>query len=569
MKSRFVFRTRLVAGAVLLVAAVIAGRLYFLQVVHGAALAEEAERSYVRPSGGSFDRGSIFFSDRGGRLVSAATLKTGFTLAISPRELANPEAAYEKLSALIPLDREKFLARAKKLDDPYEEIARRVEEPVGEAIAALAIPGVKLVRERWRYYPGGSLAAQTVGFVGYDGDRLAGRYGIERFYEDVLARDGAGAYVNFFAEIFANVRATFSDAGRLPGDIVTTIEPSVELELEKALGKIAAAHAPRLSGGIVMNPKTGAIYAMAALPSFDLNAFQGVSDPRVFRNPLVEDVYEFGSIVKPITMAIGLDTGVVATETTYVDNGFIVLDQAKISNFDGKGRGRVSMQEVLNQSLNTGAAFVAGRVGKERFAAYLRDFGFGGFSGIDLPNEAEHLVQNLSSPRLVEYATASFGQGVALTPVSMARALAALGNGGVLVTPHVAREIRYASGLTRSLTPPPGRRVIAEETSEKITRMLVEVVDTALRGGTAKVPAYSIAAKTGTAQIAKAGERGYYEDRFLHSFFGYAPAYDPDFLVFLYAVEPSNARFASETLTLPFMDLMRFLINYYEIPPDR
>ena len=227
------------------------------------------------------------------------------------------------------------------------------------------------------------------------------------------------------------------------------------------------------------------------------------------------------------------------------------------------------MQEVLNQSLNVGMAFVAKRVGGPTLSSRMKGLGFGEETGIDLPFETRGLISNLDNPRDVEYATAAFGQGIALTPIETARALAALGNGGYLVTPHIASRIQYDNGAVTNVTPADSKQVFSKQTSETITRMLVHVVDTALRGGEVKKEHYSIAAKTGTAQIAKKGARGYYDDRYLHSFFGYFPAYDPKFLVFLYHVEPQGAKYASETLTDPFMKLADFLINYYQVPPDR
>jgi cell division protein FtsI/penicillin-binding protein 2 len=208
-------------------------------------------------------------------------------------------------------------------------------------------------------------------------------------------------------------------------------------------------------------------------------------------------------------------------------------------------------------------------VGKERFGARMRAFKFGQETGIDLPNEVHGLVDNLSSPRMIEYSNASFGQGIAMTPIETVRALAAVANGGILVTPHVAKKIQYESGASQEVTFDDTTRVISPQTSETVTRMLVEVVDKALLHGSVSLPHYSVAAKTGTAQIAKAGARGYYDDRYLHSFFGYFPAYNPKFIIFLYTVEPRGAKYASETLTTPFMDITKFLINYYDIPPDR
>jgi cell division protein FtsI (penicillin-binding protein 3)/stage V sporulation protein D (sporulation-specific penicillin-binding protein) len=227
------------------------------------------------------------------------------------------------------------------------------------------------------------------------------------------------------------------------------------------------------------------------------------------------------------------------------------------------------MQEVLNQSLNTGVSFVVREMGKEQFRDYFLSMKLGSESGIDLPNETYGLVDNLNSPRDVEYATASFGQGIAMTPIATARALAVLGNGGHLITPHLAKSIQYADGSVKEMLYPEGTQVISQETSEEISRMLTAVVDEALLNGTVSLPNHSIAAKTGTAQIPDPVNGGYYEDKFLHSFFGYFPSYDPQFLVFMYTVEPKGVRYASETLTTPFMDITRFLINYYSIPPDR
>jgi cell division protein FtsI/penicillin-binding protein 2 len=276
-----------------------------------------------------------------------------------------------------------------------------------------------------------------------------------------------------------------------------------------------------------------------------------------------------GSIMKPLTVAAGLDAGVIAPSTTYNDRGFVEADGYTIYNYDKKGRGVVDMHRVLGNSLNTGAAFVVGKLGNARFARYMKGYGLGTETGVDLPGEVSGLIDNLDSPRNVEYITASFGQGIAVTPIAMTRALASLANGGTLVTPHVASSIDYAAGITKNVVHAPATRVLEEETSEAITKILVRVVDEYLAGGRAKLPHYSIAAKTGTAQIADPSGDGYYSDRYLHSFFGYFPAYEPRFLIFLYAEEPKGVSFASETLTEPFMDLAGFLINYYNLPPDR
>ena len=566
--QKLLFRIRLIGAGATLVALLLIGKLYIVQLLQGDEYREKADRQYASSGREIWDRGSIFFETRNGDRVSAATLQSGVTLAVNPKEIIDVEALYARLAQELPLERTAFLAKAGKKNDPYEEIARRVPEERARRLGEEKLSGVSLSKERWRLYPGGTLAEHLLGFVGSDGDALAGRYGLERYYDDVLSRQRGGLYRNFFAEIFSGIKRAVGPE-RLEGDVITSIEPSVEQVLEDTLSRLAMSFSTRRTGGIIMDPGNGRIYAMALSPSFDPNEFGKEADQSRFSNALVESVYEMGSILKPLTLAAGLDAGLITATSTYNDAGSLTLSGKTISNFDGKGRGRVSMQEVLNQSLNTGAATVALKLGKERFLDYFTRFGLGEETGIDLPAEAEGLIRNLASGRDIELATASYGQGVALTPIQTVRALASLGNGGYLVTPHVATKIAYKTGITRSIESTEKRQALKPETSEEISRMLAEVVDTALLGGQYRMPHHSIAAKTGTALIADPEHGGYYADRFLHAFFGYVPAYSPRFIVFLYAVEPKGVAFASHTLTAPFMEIVKFLINYYEIPPDR
>ena len=566
--EQFLFRVRLISIMCAFVALLLLGKLYFVQIVEGKMYRDKAERQYSRPNQDLWDRGSIFFEMRDGSNVSAATLKTGYTLVIHPKDIKDAQGVYDALAKEIPLDREAFFAKVGKTTDPYEEITRRLSADAAERVERRKLTGVSLYKERWRFYPGEKLSAQLLGFVGFDGDVLTGRYGLERYYNDVLSRDSVAETQNFFAQIFSGIKKA-AGPERLEGDIITSIEPSVEHFLEDTLVELQTKFRPDRVGGIIMDPQTGRIYGMAVSPSFDPNDFGKEEDPSVFSNALVNSVYEVGSIIKPVTMAAGIDAGVVTATTTYFDTGSLTVNKKTISNFDGKGRGKVDMQEVLSQSLNTGAATVALKLGRERFREYFKKFGIGEETGIDLPGEAAGLVQNLENPRDIEIVTASYGQGIALTPIQTVRALAALGNGGYLVTPHVVTDIKYKTGVTRSVEPNEKIPVLKPGTSEEISRMLTRVVDTALLDGKFRMPQHSIAAKTGTALIAKPGGGGYYEDRFLHSFFGYFPAYNPRFIVFLYAVEPKEEMFASHTLTEPFMKIAKYLINYYEIPPDR
>ena len=568
MKRQGTLRIRFLSVGILLLGVLLTTRLYYVQILHGEELSYKADRQYVRPNNAMFNRGDIFFSTKDGERVSAATLKTGFIVSINPTLIENAEEAYNELSSRIELGRGEFFAKAGKSGDPYEEITSKVPNTIGQEIASLELPGVQIHKQQWRYYPGNVMASHTVGVVAYSGDELAGRYGLESFYEQILGRSESNVYVNFFAEIFSNIRDTITYSKEKEGSIVTSIEPTVQTYLEQILGSVQEEWSSETMGGIIMDPNSGEIIAMAALPTFDPNKLSEVEDISVFKNPLVENVYEMGSIVKPLTLAAGLDSGVITPNTTYYDAGYLVLNGSRIQNYDGKGRGTVNMQEVLNQSLNTGAAFVAKSIGNEKFSNYMYSYGIGKKSEVDLPNDARGLVSNLESPRDIEHATASYGQGIAFTPMTMTRALATLANGGKLVTPHVVKEIDYSVGISKKIEYEDAPRVLKESTVEDISRMLTTVVDDALLDGEAKMDRYSIAAKTGTAQI-PSNDGGYHDDRFLHTFFGYFPSYDPKFLVFLFNNNPRGVRYASETLTHPFIDITEFLINYYDIPPDR
>lgn len=557
-------------GFVIFLACILLVRLYQVQIANGEEYRGDAERQYVHTTQNLFDRGSIYFSTKDGETVSGASVRTGYLIAANPSIIVDAEKAYSELSSTYSIDKAEFDKHFINAKDTYEVLATKVDEKTAFQIKDKKITGISVYRDQWRYYPGDTLAAHSIGFIGYDGDKLAGRYGLERYYNDTLERNNETTSVNFFAEIFSNLGLfTYDSKRERAGDLVTSLEPTVTRTLDSELEKIHKKLESKQTGGIIMDPKTGEIYALSLTPGFNLNDRTNVEISQ-FRNSLVEDVYEMGSIIKPLTVAAGLDAKAITAQTTYYDGGFLEMDGYTIYNYDKKGRGTVAMQEVLNQSLNTGVATIVKLMGRKKYREYLKSFEFGTETGVDLPNEAHGLVDNtLDSPRDIEYATASYGQGIAMTPIETIRALASLANGGELVTPHVAKEIRLEDGTVHKITYPDNTRVFSEATSEEISRMLTVVVDKALVGGAKKFEHYSVAAKTGTAQIAIPGGTSYYDDRYLHSFFGYFPSYDPRFIIFLYTVEPKGVKYASETLTDPFINTVKFLINYYAIAPDR
>ncbi|MCA9361615.1 penicillin-binding protein 2 [Candidatus Kaiserbacteria bacterium] len=572
MRKTAIFRIRIITAFVLFFALLLVARLYYIQIYAHDLYEAKAEQQYIHTVSDLYNRGSIYFTTKDGDRVSAATIQTGYVLAMNASLIDNIEETYKRLNEIIPVDRERFFELAERKLKPYQEISQKVSNEDALKIEDLDIEGLQLYRTQWRYYPGQDLAARTVGFVGFSeesGDELTGRFGLEQYYDEILSRNAEEMSVDFFAEIFTNLGGiVFDNTPARSGDVVTSIEPTVARMLDNELEKVQAKYNSTLTGGIIINPQNGEIYAMNAVPTFDLNNRAGktIQD---FRNPLVQDALEMGSIIKPLTVASGLDAKAITPQSTYYDAGSIELNTFKISNYDGRGRGTVDMQQVLNQSLNTGVAHIVKTMGNKNFADYFRALRLGSETGIDIPFEAHGNIENLKSPRDVEYATASFGQGIALTPIATVRALSALGNGGRLVTPHIATHVVTQNGSEQKIQYPDGAQVFSPETSEEISRMLVKVVDEALRGGKVKLDNYTVGAKTGTAQIADPVNGGYYKDRFLHSFFGYFPAYEPKFLVFLYTVEPKGVNYASETLTDPFMEITKFIVNYYNLPPDR
>lgn len=569
MRSRD--RIDLVLFVWLLVALVILGRAFYIQVIKHAHYTSIADKQYISKIPTNFDRGNIYFSRYKGTQVPVAQLRTTYRVAIDPTQITNPKRTFDLLHGTIStLNEEDFTAKAIKVNDPYEEIAKDVSQEDVLKLKKINLKGVTYVKDNKRSYPQDDVGAKVVGFVGSDGVHVRGQYGLERYYDDVLTRRSNETTVNFFAELFTDIKKTIvSNTDKQEGDVILTIDAEAERVLHQVLVETKETWKSDTVGGIIMDPRTGRIIAMDGLPSYNPNQFTQVKDASEFLNQNVSGVYEMGSIIKPITMASALDAGVVNAETVYNDTGFRDLNGYKVRNFDGKPRGPgTTMQTILDKSLNVGIVYLVEQLGTKGLQTYFKKFGIGLETGIDLPNEAGGLTDNLDSNVLVDSATAGFGQGIAITPIQTIRALAALGNGGKLVSPHVVDSIVYQNGDIKKIDFGDGDQVISPLASETISRMLVHVVDTALKNGDFKMDRYAIAAKTGTAQMVKPGG-GYYEDRYLHSFFGYFPAYDPKYIIFLFHTYPKGAEYASATLTDPFFKLVKFLISYYEVPPDR
>ncbi len=569
--EREITRRIRIAFFILLVASILLiGRLFFLQVVSGAYYKTQAERQQNFSQILTPRRGEIYLRERSEELIPVASTKEGYLLFINPKKLENPNDSFEKLSKVVLLDKADFFARASKKDDPYEVIAHHLDRALADRIVGLKLENVGISPEEWRVYPAKNLASQVIGFLGYNNeDELEGRYGIERFFEDQLrGKTGSVSGSQSAGGILLELGKRFFSPPEEGYSVVLTLEPNVEAFLEKKLKEIEQEWKPSGGGAIIIEPKTGKILAMAAFPNFDPNTYGKSVSLDVFTNPLVESTFEFGSVFKPLTMAAGINEKIITPETTYFDKGYLTLDGYTIRNFDEKGRGETTMQNVLSESLNTGAAFVAGKIGKENMRKYFGAYGLSEKTGITLPGEVKGNLQNLNSTRDIEYATAAFGQGVSATPLEFARAASALANGGKIMKPYIVERIVRPGREDIIFGPEEVRQVITQETAETVSRMLVKVGDEALLGGKAKFKYWTAAAKTGTAQIANKDGKGY-SDQYLHSFLAYAPGFDTRFLLFMYMEKPQGVRYASASLGPYYEQIMQFLLTYYDVPPDR
>ncbi len=543
------------------------GRLFILQIVYHreyAKLAAKQQRLVKEILG---ERGEIYVHDKSEALITLAFNRIEKTIAASPKDVKDPEKTAIFLAQELKLDQAALLERLSKKNDSYEVITKRVQPEQAEKIAELKLEGVFFEDERRRIYPHGKLGAHLLGFVSKEKDEEEGRYGIERFYEkDLAGAKGVFEGVKGASGFWVALGKRIVRPPKHGSNIVLSVDYNIQQKAEDVLSKTTEKWDAASGAIFVVEPKTGKVLALSADPAFDPNDFSKEKNFSVFLNPIAESMYELGSVLKPITMAAGLEEGAVRPETTYEDPGEIKIGGYRINNFDGKSHGIQTMTQVLEKSLNTGAVHVARLLGRERQSEYLKRFGFGAETGVDMPGEVAGNISNLRSGREIDFATASFGQGIAVTPLQLAMAIGAIANEGKLMRPYIVEKIVDDSGNEIKKEPQLIREVISKETAEMLTKMLVSVVRSGFENR-AGVKGYFVAGKTGTAQIPRKDGPGY-SDKVIHTFVGYAPAFNPRFLVLLQLNEPKGNRFAANTLTPAFRDLAEYILNYYEIPPD-
>jgi len=517
--------------------------LYQLQLTNGEVYLAQAESQNGAAYLTAAVRGAIYLTDRDGAKIPAAINKDFSEAYAVPKIMADTVSA-AKTAAEIFSRSESELKKSFSTRSNYVLLAAHASDDIVSKIRDAKVNGLYVKQVPDRFYPSGPLAAQLLGFVGPNNtdNGSSGRYGLEKFYEDKLAGNEG------------NILEVAISAG-VGEDLALTLDSSIQREAETLLAKMVREH--KAEGGtiIVEEPKTGKILAMGSSPDFDPNNYS-ISPIAAFLNPATEKLYEPGSIMKVVTMSAGIDSGKITPDTTYVDTGKLVIYDHVIRNWDLKAYGKTTMTGVIEKSLNTGAAFAERRTGDDVFKSYLKNFGFGDKTGIDLPGEiAGDLKSLVVGGPPINFATASFGQGIAVTPLEVINGISAIANGGLLMRPYV----------NAALKPQIVRRVISEDTARSVTAMMVSAVD---KAKLAQISGYAVAGKTGTAQIPDFVHGGY-SDQVTDSYVGFAPAYNPRFVIFIKLSKPEGAPLAGTTVLPSFRELAQFVLNYYNVTPDR
>ncbi len=541
-------RFGLLVGCTICVFLFLAGTLYNIQVRHADRYEARAKAQQLLNSDLIPERGTISLLDKDGRSIPLAVNQDYNIIFAVPKEIDDTTETGSRVATLLGLAPETIIAKLNKASSGalYKELVVKATDSDARAIDAAEIKGIYTTTKRGRHYPFGSVAAQVVGFVSQP-DELSpftGQYGIEKQFDAMLL--GTPGAVGEKGVITPPT----------PGEnIQLTIDQYVQQHAQEILENLVKDKRAKSGSIIVEDPVTGKILGLTNYPTFDPNEY-GKSPLEVFTNPAVQGLYEPGSVLKPLTMAIGIDTGVITPNTTYYDPGYFTANGKTIKNWDLLAHGMLTMTNVIEQSINTGVVFVEKKIGHSRFYDYLLKFGLKDLTGITLPGEAAGRLTPLEKyPRDINFATASYGQGVAVTPIRMIAAMSAIANGGMMVEPYI---------IEGAHTPPP-RTIVSPQTARQVTDMMVSAVD---KAKVAVIPQYTVAGKTGTAFVPDFVSGGY-SDKVINTYIGFAPAYKPRFIILIKLDQPENAPLAGTTVVPAFREFAEFLLNYYTVAPDK
>ena len=527
-------------------------RAFWLQVVNGDAYAAMAVRQHretvVVPAG----RGTVF--DRNGEPLAIGEQAT--TVFANPRQVVRPKALTLAAAETLDLDPAAVYAQLVDRSRGFVYVARKVDPLDAEELENLGFAGLGFYSEELRTYPQGPVASQILGYAGLDNKGLEG---LERSLEKVLA--GKPGSQTIVKDPIGRALDVVSTSPETPGrNVRLTVDHQIQANAEAVLRDTVESYGARAASAIVMDPYTGAVLAMAVAPGFNANRFPTTRADRR-RNRAVTDTYEPGSTFKLVTVAAGLEEGVVKPGSSFTLPPSLQVADRVIHESHTRGTERMTVRAIVERSSNIGTITIAQRLGEGRLSHWIDRFGFGQPTGIDFPGESSGFALPLNQWSGSTIGTVPIGHGIAVTPIQMARAYAAIANGGVLVKPHLIERVDG-----RPVDQKHGRRIVSRDVSQKMLSMLRGVV---LEGtGTeAAIPGYTVAGKTGTA--AKIDPDGRYSHtRYVASFVGLVPATKPRLVIMVMVDEPSGSIYGGEVAAPAFKQIARFNLQHLEVPPD-
>jgi cell division protein FtsI (penicillin-binding protein 3) len=534
----------------------VAVRLVLLRVQDADQLRALARDQRIREITLLAERGTIYDRD----LDELAISLPAKAVYANPALVESPDRIAARLAPILEVSR-RSLRDQLASGEPFVYLARRVEVATAERIRRMELPGIGFLDEAKRYYPGGNLAAQVLGYVGVDDVGLAG---VELQHDDLLSGRPGRLVIEQDPTGRSIPQGERRSVDPVPGrDVVLTIDRDLQFQAQEALEGAVRANGARGGTVIVMRPQTGDVLAMATAPAFDANEFDATPVERT-KNRSVTDVYEPGSVNKVITISAALEEKLVGLRRTFsIPDTWRVADKVFHDSHPHPPMA-MTVTDIVAQSSNVGTIQIAQRLGAKRLDRYLRAYGFGQATGVGFPGEADGILEDVEEWWGTSMGTIPIGQGIAVTPLQMASVYATIANGGVRVPPRLVRGTLGSNGLVPAPGPRP-RRVVSERTARLVTGMLAQAV----RSGTgqeAQVPGYWVAGKTGTARKPLEDERGY-SDQYVASFIGFVPARDPQLVVAAIIDEPTTVYGGVAAAPL-FREVVRFALAHLRIAPS-
>jgi cell division protein FtsI/penicillin-binding protein 2 len=543
-------RIRLLLALLALAFAGMLVRAIWLQGVRAASLARMATVQHRQTVELPAARGTIY--DRTG--VQLAIGEQATTVYVDPREVRNPRAIAAAASRELGADPNELLAELADRRRAFVYVQRQADSDRAAALARRGLVGLGFYPEERRSYPQRTVAAQVLGYAGVDNVGLAG---LELVLDDELS--GAAGSRTIVRDPFGRVIDVVDERPAREGrDVYLTLDHTLQSNAEEVLRRTVAHWSARAASAVILDPRTGGILAMAVAPGFDANRYASVPR-RLQRNRAVTDTYEPGSTFKLVTATAVLAEGLVSPSTAYTLPPSIQVADRVIHEAHERGTERMTVAEIVARSSNIGTVTLAQMLGRERLLRWISRFGFGRRTGIDFPGESGGILPSYWSGSTI--GTLPIGHGIAVTPVQMAAAYAAIANRGVWNQPHLLDhvDVRRPHGYRQ-------RRVVPRTVAAQMNAMLQNVVVEGT-GTLAAVPGYKVAGKTGTA--AKPDPRGGYSDsRYVASFVGYVPASDPQLVILVTVDEPKGAIWGGVVAAPAFAEIARFGLQYLEVPPD-